>query len=457
MPTPTRRGALVAGASGFLGLSLADLFRAEAALGSSTSVKAVINVHLDGGPPQHDTIDPKPDAPAEVRGEFRSIATALPGVRVSELMPNVARAAGRFAFVRSLVGSAGAHDAFQCQSGFPAADLRTVGGRPALGCVVAKLRGSPADPVPAFVDVMQGRPFVRNSARPGFLGPSAAPFRPDVSALFPRELEAGMKAELAARGEHHAVRLTLADGLTLDRLDDRAALLAGIDDTRRDLDATGTMAAVDDFNRQALAVLTSGRLAAALDLGKEPARVQARYVPPPGGGERSVTSEGEAAGRKLLLARRLVEAGVRCVSVSFSDFDTHSKNFPRMRNLVPVVDHALAALVEDLADRGMLGDVAVVAWGEFGRTPRVNKDGGRDHWPEVGPALLAGGGIRGGVVVGETDRLGGKVASRPVSYQEVFATLYHCLGIPAGRTTLLDPTGRPQHLLDHADPIRELV
>src|SRR5688572_3196931 len=177
---PSRRRALIAGTTGFLGLTLADLLRAEEASGVRSSVKSVINVHLDGGPPQHDTIDPKPDAPEEVRGEFRTVATTLPGVRVCELMPRVAAAAGRFAFVRSLVGSAGAHDAFQCQSGFPAKDLQSVGGRPAVGSVVARLQGSADDPVPAFVDLMQGRPMVRNSARPGFLGPAYGPLRPDI-------------------------------------------------------------------------------------------------------------------------------------------------------------------------------------------------------------------------------------------------------------------------------------
>jgi uncharacterized protein (DUF1501 family) len=456
---PTRRQALVAGAMGFGGLTLADLLRAEAAAGVRASVKSVINVHLDGGPPQHDTIDPKPDAPEEIRGEFKPIATTVTGLRVSELMPKVAALAGRFAFVRSLVGSAGAHDAFQCQSGFPAKDLQTIGGRPALGCVVSRLHGSADDPVPAFVDLMQGRPLVRTRARPGFLGPAFSPFRPDISKMFARELEPAMKGELAARGANHTIQLTLADGLTTERLDDRTRLLAGFDDTRRDLDASGTMEAMDKFNKQALSILTSGRLAAALDLSQEPEKVLQRYTPPPtaAGGERFYTAEDGHAAKKLLLARRLVEAGVRCVSVSFSDFDTHSKNFPRMRQLVPIVDHALAALVADLEDRGMLGDVAVVAWGEFGRTPRVNANGGRDHWPEVGPALVAGGGIRGGQVVGATDRTGAKAVSRAVKYQDVFATLYQMLGISPAKTTLPDPSGRPQHLIDGGEPIRELL
>ncbi len=194
----SRRHFLAAGTLGLGGLTLADVLRAEAATGKGTSGKSIIIIHLDGGPPHLDMIDLKPDAPSEVRGEFKPIATKVPGLRISELLPKVASIADRFAFLRSLVGSAGAHDAFQCQSGFPASDLRSLGGRPALGSVVAKLRGSANDPAPPFVDLMQGRPLVRNSARPGFLGPTCNPFRPDISKMFARELEPGMKKELAA-------------------------------------------------------------------------------------------------------------------------------------------------------------------------------------------------------------------------------------------------------------------
>jgi hypothetical protein len=453
----TRRHFLTAGALGLGGLTLADVLPAEAA-GKGASGKSIINVHLDGGPPHLDMIDLKPDAPAEVRGEFKPIATNVPGLRIGELMPKLARIADKFAFIRSLVGSAGAHDAFQCQSGFPTSDLRSVGGRPALGSVVAKLRGSADDPAPPFVDLMQGRPLVRNSARPGFLGPTYNPFRPDISRMFARELEPGMKKELAARGESHAVQLTLVDGLTPGRLYDRARLRAAFDGVRRDLDTGGNMEAMDRFTQQAASILTSGRFAAAMDLSREPAKVLARYTPPvAAAAQRFYTSEDGTAARKLLLARRLVEAGVRCVSVSFSDFDTHADNFGRMRQLLPIVDHALHALVTDLDDRGLLGDVAIVVWGEFGRTPKVNKNAGRDHWPEVGPALLAGGGLKGGQVIGATDRQGARVVSRPVQYQDVFATLYHVLGIDPSATTLTDPNGRPQHLLERGVPMRELV
>jgi hypothetical protein len=453
-----RRQFLKLGAFAFVGLTLADLLRAEAAAGIGSSARAVINIHLDGGPPQLDTIDPKPDAPVEIRGEFKPVATSVPGIRLSELMPRVASIADRFAFIRSLVGSAGAHDAFQCQSGFPASDLRSIGGRPAAGAVVAKLRGSPEDPAPPFVDLMQGRPLVRNSARPGFLGPKYNPFRPDISKMFARELEAGMKKELAARGNNHTLRLTLTEEVTAERMADRLRLRSLFDNAARELDASGTMEAMDRFTQQAFSILTSGRFANAMDLSRESPAVLKRYTPPPSTeGQRFYTSEDAGAARKLLLARRLIEVGVRYVSVSFSDFDTHKDNFPRMRQLMPIVDHALHALITDLDERGMLGDVSVVVWGEFGRTPRINKNGGRDHWPAVGPALLAGGGMRLGQVIGQTDRTASRAVSRRVSYQDVFATLYHNLGIDPARVTISDPNGRPQHLLSGGAVIRELI
>jgi uncharacterized protein (DUF1501 family) len=454
----SRREFLTAGALGVGGWTLADLLRAEAAAGIKASEKAIVMIHLDGGPPQLDLFDLKPDAPVEIRGEFKPIATKVTGLQICELLPKVASIADKFAFVRSLTGSAGAHDAFQCQSGFQAKDLQSLGGRPALGSVVAKLRGSPKDVAPPFVDLMQGRPLVRNSARPGFLGPTYNPFRPDISKMFARELEPGMKKELAARGEDHTVRLTLVDGLSAERLRDRAELLAGFDNVRRELDASGTMEAMDRFTQQAVNILTSGKFAAAMDLSQEPPRGLERYTPAASSdADRFYTSEDATSVRKLLLARRLIEAGVRCVSVSFSDFDTHAKNFPRMRQLLPLIDHGLHAFVTDLEERGMLGDVSIVAWGEFGRTPKINKDGGRDHWPAVSPVLLAGGGMQVGQVIGATDRHAAAVTSRLVQFQDVFATLYYNLGIDPAATTLTDPNGRPQHLLDQEQPIRELV
>lgn len=456
----TRRRLLSAGGLGAAGLTLADLLRAEAAMGRASSHKAVINVHLDGGPPHMDLIDLKPEAPVEIRGEFSPIQTSLPGLYLCEHLPKLASIAEKFVWIRSLVGSASRHDAFQCMSGYDFKDLESVGGRPALGSVVGKLRGSAKDTAPAFVDLMQGRPLVRNSARPGFLGPAYQPFRPDISGMFARPLEPGMIKELAALGVEHRVSLTLDPGLSVDRLEERTQLLAAHDALRRDVDASGMMDAMDRFTQQAVAILTSGRFAEALDLSREDPQVLARYTPPADDPQRRfATADEPKAARKFLLARRLVEAGVRVVTLSISDFDTHSENFPRLRQVLPIIDHGLYALMSDLEERGLLDDVTILAWGEFGRTPRIDPagNGGRHHWPQVGPAILAGGGMRIGQVIGATDRLASEVIARPVSYQDVIATLYHNLGIDGLATTLTDPSGRPRYLVEHGRPIDELV
>lgn len=455
----SRRTALVAGATGLAGLSLVDVLRADSVSGVRSSGKSVINIHLDGGPPQLDTIDMKMSAPSEIRGEFFPIQTTLPGFQICELMPRVASIADRFAFIRSLTGSAGRHDGFQCQSGFHYKDLESMGGRPVLGSVVSKLRGSADDDAPPFVDLMLGRPLVRNSARPGFLGPAHKPFRPDISGMFHRELEKGMQGELKRLGNDHVSSMKLNEQLSLARLESRAGLLGGLDRIRRRVDASGMMDAMDSFNQQAVSILTSGRFAEALDLSQEDSRMMARYTAPAApDAYQFTTAEGVEAPRKFLLARRLIEAGVRCVSVSISDFDTHSKNFPRMKALLPIVDHGLHALVTDLEERGMLDDVSIVVWGEFGRTPRIDpKTGGRHHWPRVGPAMMAGGGMRTGQVIGSTDRTASTAISRPVHYKDVMATLFDRIGIDARNTTIDDPQGRPQYLLDEGEPMPELI
>lgn len=453
----TRRSFLVAGGIGFGALTLANLLRLESRAGIGSSVKSIINIHLDGGPPQMDMIDLKPDAPSEIRGEFQPIETVLPGLQVCELMPKLASIADRFAFVRSLIGSAGRHDGFQTQSGFDHKDLASMGGRPAVGCILNKLLGSSRDVAPTFVDLMQGRPLVRNSARPGFLGPAYKPFRPDISRMFQRPLEPGMQGELARLGANHSTSLSLNAELTADRLENRSALLGDLDRIRDEVDGSGMMDALDRFHQQAAKILTSGQFAAALDLERVPPADLDLYTAPISPHARFTTAEDHRSMRKFLLARRLVEAGVRCVSVSFSDFDTHSDNFGRMKHMLPILDHGLHALITDLEVRGMLDDVSVVIWGEFGRSPKINASGGRDHWPRVGPALLAGGGMQVGQVIGATDRTAGMATRRPITYQEVFATLYHNLGIDATRTTVVDPSGRPQYLLAGQQPIAELV
>ena len=453
----SRRSFLIAGGIGLGGLTLADLLRLEAHAGIGSSAKSIINIHLDGGPPQMDMIDLKPDAPSEIRGVFQPISTVLPGFQVCELMPKLASIADRFAFIRSLVGSAGRHDGFQTQSGFDHKDLESMGGRPAVGCILNKLLGSPRDVAPTFVDLMQGRPLVRNSARPGFLGPAYKPFRPDISRMFQRPLEPGMQGELARLGTNHSTSLSLSAELTADRLENRAALLDDLDRVCEEVDSSGMMDALDRFHQQAAKILTSGQFAAALDLERVAPAELDLYTAPVSPHARFTTAEDHRSMRKFLLARRLVEAGVRCVSVSFSDFDTHSDNFGRMKHMLPILDHGLHALITDLESRGMLDDVSVVVWGEFGRSPKINSNGGRDHWPRVGPALLAGGGMRVGQVIGATDRTASTATRRPVTYQEVFATLYDNLGIDATRTTIVDPSGRPQYLLAEQQPIAELA
>src|SRR6478672_2892364 len=244
----SRRQFLSAGAIGG-GLTLARLIQAEQAAGIRSSHKAVINIHLDGGPPQMDMIDLKPQAPAEIRGDFHPIPTKIPGLQICEHLPKLAAAADKFVFIRSLVGASNQHDAFQCQSGFDAKNLASIGGRPAMGCVVGKLQASATDVAPPFVDLMQGRPLVRNSARPGFLGPTYGPFRPDISQMFERQLEDKMVIELANKGDGHTTALALSQELSQSRLQDRTSLRAGLDRLRGQVDRSGMMDALDSFTK----------------------------------------------------------------------------------------------------------------------------------------------------------------------------------------------------------------
>jgi uncharacterized protein (DUF1501 family) len=281
--------------------------------------------------------------------------------------------------------------------------------------------------------------------------------------LFARDLEAGMKSELARRNVE-TVSYELNRALNAARVDDRMQLLARLDRVRRDVDAGGMMEAMDGFSQQAVGILTSGRLAKALDLTNVDAATLARYTPPSSSFDAVTnpetglnTNDDVGAVRKFLLARKLIEAGVRCVTLTISDFDTHRNNFSRLRHLLPIVDAGLDAFTSDLADRGLTDDVSIVVWGEFGRTPKVNTNGGRDHWPGAGMCLLSGGGMRTGQVIGSTDRYGAVVTSRPVRYPDVFATLYRNLGIDYAGTTLVDPSGRPQHLTLDGAPLPEVA
>ena len=288
----SRRSFIAAGSLGIAGLSLPEILAVEATLKQSTG-KSIILIHLDGGPPQMDLIDPKPNAPVDVRSPFGPIATNVAGIQLTELMPRCATIADKLVFLRSLVGSDGRHHAFQCQSGYKEKDLQSIGGRPALGCVVNRLLSSAEDTVPSFVDLMQGRPLVRNSARPGFLGPSYKPFRPDISDRWKRDLEAGMKNELARLGDDHKTELRLIKDIPVARLDDRLNLLKNLDGFKRTLDPSGSMDAMDHFTQQAYNVLTSGAFSDAMDIDREDRKMIAHYTPTQSfSGLQSVTSEG---------------------------------------------------------------------------------------------------------------------------------------------------------------------
>ncbi len=422
----SRRNLLRIGAMGLGGLMLPDLLRAEERAGGRSSAKALINIHLNGAPSHQDLWDLKPGAPAEYRGEFRPIATNVPGMQICELLPGLARRADRFAIVRGLVGAFDdGHNANMIMTGYPGDSLKEVGGRPSMGSVLSKLSSSDGDRALPFVSLLQKG----NPAGPGFLGPLHQPFIPDP-------------------GSRDNFRLGKIDA---SRLRDRTGLLKELDTLRRDSDASGRMAAMDRCTERSVELVTSGRMADALDLGREKPETVKRYL---GSGKDEFPY---SYNRNLLLARRLVEAGVRCVAVeALGLWDTHEDNFKTLRRLLPALDMGLCALLDDLKNSGLLDQVLVVVWGEFGRTPRINEKGGRDHWPRLSAALLAGGGLKTGQVVGSSDRNAGEAVDA-VHYQQVHATLYRALGIDVSTAQLVDPAGRPQYLLDNREPIRALL
>ncbi|HYV36839.1 MAG TPA: DUF1501 domain-containing protein [Gemmataceae bacterium] len=432
----SRRGFLKVGAFSFgaTTLTLTDVFRAEALVPRPRSHKAVIQVYLAGGPPHQDMWDIKTDAPREIKGEFNAIATNVPGIQICEVFPRMAQLMDKCAIIRSIVGCQDDHSPEICYTGWPRNSLQNLGGRPSVSAAVNRVLG-PVDPsVPTAVGLAkptQHMPW-SDAGRPGFLGMSHAPFRPDGPGMANLRL----------------------NGISPETLEDRRQLLQSFDDMRRDLDTSGTLDAMDAASQRALGVLTSSKLLDALDQGRESPRVRDRY-----GNGRPYQFQFDGAptvNEQLLLARRLVEAGVRCVTLSYGRWDSHGQNFAMVRDHGGKLDQCLSALIEDLRVRGMLDDVLVVVWGEFGRTPRVNKDAGRDHWPQVSCCLLAGGGIKAGQVIGATNRLGEFASARPVHPGEVIATVYQTLGIDVTTTTINDPTGRPQHLVDRG-VMRELV
>ena len=437
----SRRTFLRIGGLAMGGLSLPQLLRAEAQSGITRSHKAVIMVFLSGGPPHQDMVDLKPDAPVDIRGEFNPIRTNVPGLDICEHLPKLAKMMDRFAVIRSLVGSEGQHSAFQCVTSGRTQKDQPGGGWPSFGSTVAKVQGPVVTAVPPFVGLspkMKTSTWA-NNGRPGFLGQAFAPVQPNADGMASMTLK----------------------GMTVDELGDRKSLMRTFDKLRRESDANGSLEGADEYTRQALGILTSSKLADALDLEREDLRLRDQY----GRGSPEPAGYGDAGplmNDYFLAARRLVEAGVRVVTLSYGRWDWHGKphgtNFENARHHLPVLDQGLTTLIEDLHQRGLDKDVSVVVWGEFGRTPKINKEGGRDHWPSVACALLAGGGMKTGQVIGSTNRLGEVAKDRPVHFQEVFATMYHNLGIDLSATTVKDLTGRPHFLVDDGMlPIREMV
>lgn len=417
----SRRDFLRIGGLAMGGLSLPQLLRAEGQAGPSTGM-SIINIYLPGGPTHMDTFDMKPTAAKEFRGELMPIATNVPGMEICELMPEMARRADKFSVIRSISGLRDEHAPQQSDSGWSESSLRNMGGRPGIGSVMSKLWGPSQTTrhgtAPTFVDLT-------GWTKTGFVGQVNAGFRPD--------------------GEGRQ-NLTLNQQIGLNRLDDRKELLSSLDRLRRDVDHHGMLTAIDSFTERAVGIVTSGELARSLDLRNEDPRLLARYGTNNGMGN-----------ERFVLARRLVQAGVRCVALSWGGWDTHGNNFGEMRRQLPPLDIALSALIDDLDAHNLLDRTLIMMSGEFGRTPRVNGTAGRDHWARASFFFLAGGGLRHGQMIGKTNRNGEEPIERPVHIQSVFHTIYHQLGIDANTVTLTDPNGRPQYLADQRELIGELL
>jgi hypothetical protein len=446
----SRRDFLKVGGLALGGLSLPQLLRAEAKAGVVNSHKSVIMIFLAGGPPHMDMFDMKPDAPSGIRGEYRPIPTNVPGLDICEYMPRLAGMMDKFAVIRSLVGAGGDHSGGQCLTGYKDQISKAQGGRPSLGAVVSRLQGPVKPDIPPFVGLSPRTGEVRwgNPGDPGYLGLAHAPFTPFRS-------EAGDSSHFSNQ-KHRAggAGLSLDETvITPDRLAGRRSLLGQLDEMRRRMDREEAVRGMDSFTQRAFDVLSSRKVFEAIDLTREDPRLRARY----GYGDMKNEDDGPPCCMDhFLMARRLVEAGARVVTISFGRWDTHGQNFKSCRTRIPKLDMALSTLIDDLYARGLENDVSVVVWGEFGRTPKINKDAGRDHWPPVNFALLAGGGMRTGQVIGATDKQAAYAKDRPITFQNVFATLYHNLGINPG-AAVSDRSGRPMYLLEEQEPIRELV
>ena len=438
----SRRNFLQIGGMAMGGLSLSQAFAADALAGTGRSHKAIINIYLPGGPSHLDLWDLKPDAPAEVRGEFRPISTNVPGIQICELFPRMAKMMDKFIPIRSISDADGRHDGYQCMTGRKFGERKPPGDWPSAGAWISHLKGPVNSAVPANLALMYqtGNRTWGEPGEGGLVGVAHKPFN-----------LVGKKARSTADN-------MVLQGITLERLRDRDQLRQAFDRFRRDLDSSGKMESVDVYAQQAMGILTNSKLADALDLSKEDPKILERY------GKSDEKFQRDGAPKMIenfCIARRLVEAGARYVALNYSRWDWHGgdgMNFPRSREEFPLLDQGLSALVTDLHERGLDKDVSVVVWGEFGRTPKINAKSSRDHWPKVSCAMLAGGGMKTGQVVGSTNRLGEYAKDRPVKFQEVFATLYKNVGLDVGKVRVFDNAGTPQYLVEPGvEPIHEII
>ncbi len=436
-----RRDFLTLGAMGCL--SLANVLRAQAAENPVRCHKSVILIHMTGGPSHIDTYDLKPSAPVEYRGDFKPVATNVPGLQISELMPMQAKMMDKFAILRDLQFHNELpfdHDPHEVFSGFPPKFRR-----PPLGSIVSRVKPPKSLALPPYVSLCKHKAAIAERLHPEdplYAGMGHRPFAP-----ISRDMD--------------NLRVELPQG----RLDNRRGLLRRLDNIRREIDQRGDMQAMDEFTERAFAMMTSPDVLGALDVSREPEHVRQRYGPDQEyyfytfPGRRPFVWQSS----KFLAARRLAEAGVPVVTMNIGEWDHHGieSNGPesdiasKISEMLPWWDRSITALVTDLDERGLLEDVLVVAWGEMGRTPRINRQAGRDHWQESGFALLAGGRLQTGQAIGGTDRLGARPRGNPHTPQNVFATIYRHLGIDPA-TTIPDLDGRPRHLLDDTHPIAGL-
>jgi hypothetical protein len=426
----TRRSFLRVGFLGLAGLTLADHLRHKAAAaeaGKPTRDTAVILLWLGGGPSHIDMYDLKPEAPVEFRGEFGSIPTNVPGIRVGEHLPLQARHMDKMAVVRSVMHTNAGHGMgthWMLTGYVPTIEIND-NLNPSCGSVVARMRGANAPRLPAYVCLPSPPP----SANAAYLGVAYNPFAPGSD----------------PNSDGFQVRdLKLTPRVDLDRFKNRRELLRDVDRLRRDADTQGTALGYDRFYHDAFDIVTSADCRIAFDIHKEDPKVRDRYGR-------------HTWGQSTLLARRLVEAGATYVTVNMGGWDTHSNNFQSLKsNLLPHYDRALAALLEDLHDRGLDQKVLVMTYGEFGRTPRINPQAGRDHWPGAMSVIVAGGGLKMGQVIGSTDPKAECPKTRAVGPQDVLATMYHVLGIDY-RHEFYDAAQRPIPILNEGKPIEELV